>query len=142
MRIKQMSEEQIPEVKTFIEIQEKIDRLKAEHPGVFDQLEALTAEYNAALEAADKMVRAHKASCGPFIMYQTMTKYNAEKLYEEVGRDRFLELGGKISVVTTFDLDKAKFEAHIATGNALPAEVINVVKEVSPRYKKPEKISI
>lgn len=138
---KRIPEDQVPEVQHFIEVGEKIERLKEAYPEVFEQLQSLTEEFNAALESADKACRAKKISCGPFDLYQWQTKYNAEKLYEEVGRDKFLEIGGKISTVTQYDVDKAKLEAHISSG-AIEKEVVDVVKETSPRYKKPEKIHI
>lgn len=138
---KKIEDHEIPEVVRFNEAREQIEQLYESYPQVFDQLRQLSEEYNSALEAADKAVRARKVTCGPFVMYQTQTKYHAEKLYEEVGRERFFELGGKVNTVTTFELDKAKFEAHV-TANAVPAEVVEVVREVSPRYRKPEKISV
>lgn len=139
--INTVSEESIPEVLRFLEANDRVQSFYEKHSEIFSQLLELRGEYNAALEAAEKVVRAKRVSCGPFVAYQIQTKYDAEKLYEEVGRDRFLELGGKIQTVTTFDLDKAKFEAHVVSNN-VSQEVVDTVKEVSPRYKKPEKITL
>lgn len=138
---KALPETQIPEVMEFLEAKQKLDRLREAFPEVFEQLYALREEYNAKLEAAEKIVRAQKVSCGPFDLYQWQTKYNAERLYEELGRDEFLRIGGKIQTVTQYDVDKNKLEAHITAG-AVPEEVVSVVKDTSPRYKKPEKINI
>ena len=137
---KTIPEGQVPEVLRFLEAKERFDNLRAAYPEVFEQLSQITEEYNASLEAAEKMVRSKQVSCGPFVLFQTQTKYDAEKLYEEVGRDRFLEVGGTVKTVTTFEIDKARLESHIAA-NTIPPEVVAVIREVSPRYKKPEKIN-
>jgi len=136
-----ISEKLVPEVERFIEAQERVQRLKDAYPEVFEQLDKLAEEYNASLEAADKACRSAKISCGPFVLYQTSTKYNVEKLYEELGRERFLEVGGSTKTVTVYEVDKARLEAHIAA-NSIPKAVLNEVREISPRYKKPEKIVI
>lgn len=136
---KRVPEDEIREVQDFLEAQAKIERLKESFPEVFEQLDHLAKEYNSALEAADKKVRALGVSCGPFDCYQTATTYDPDKLYEELGKDEFLRVGGVIKTITQYDVDKAKLEAHI-TSNSVPAEVVDVVKKVSPRYKKPAKI--
>lgn len=139
MKAKRVPETQVPEVQAFLEAREKVERLKEAYPEVFEQLSHLQQEYNAALEAADKAVRAKKISCGPFDCYQMQTKYNAERLFEELGRDEFLKVGGTIKTVTQYDVDKNKLEAHITSG-VIPDEVVGAVRDVSPRYKKPDKI--
>lgn len=138
-KTERVPESEIREVQDFLEVQAKVQRLKESFPEVFDTLNQLSQEYNAALEAADKKVRALGVSCGPFDCYQTATSYDADKLYEELGKDEFLRVGGVIKTVTKYDVDKAKLEAHI-TSNSVPTEVVDVVKTVSPRYKKPSKI--
>lgn len=134
-------ESQIPEVEHFVEIQARVERLKEAYPEVFEQLATLQVDYNQALEAAEKVVRGKQVSCGPFNIFQTRTSYDAEKLYEELGKDEFLKVGGQIKTITTYDVDKAKLEAHI-TGGVVPKEVADNVKKVSPSYKKPEKINV
>lgn len=133
--------EEIPEVSRFLETKEKISRMKEAFPEVFEQFEQLVETYNAELEAAEKAVRARKVSCGPFNLYQWQTKYNAEKLYDELGRDDFLRMGGSIKTIPVYEVDKNKLESYISS-NKIKAEVVEVVKETSPRYKKPEKISL
>lgn len=138
---KQVAPEDIPEVVQFLEAKEKLDRMREAYPEIFQQLEEVKEEYNSTLQAAEQAVRGKGVTCGPFIHYQTQIKYDADKLYEAVGREAFLELGGQVKTVATFEIDKAKLEAQIAA-NKVPADVVKAVKEVSPRYKKPEKISI
>jgi hypothetical protein len=140
-KTKQVPEDQIPAVKHLLEVKKKLDDLKEGYPEVFERLGELAQDYNQALEAAEKVVRGQQVSCGPFNLFQWRTTYDAEKLYEELGKDEFLKVGGKIQTVTTYDLDKAKLEAHITSGT-IPNEVVDVVKKTTPSYKKPEKISV
>lgn len=140
-KAKRIPETTIPEVEHFLDVRNKVERLKEAYPEVFEQLATLATDYNQALEAADKVVRGKQVSCGPFDLYQWSTTYDAEKLYEELGKDEFLKVGGQIKTVTTYDIDKAKLEARITSG-AIPGEVVTIVKKTSPRYKKPEKINI
>lgn len=133
--------EKIPEVKHFMEIEQKIKNLKEEYPGVFEELNELQEEYNTALQAADKAVRATQTSCGPFVLSQTATSYDANAFYDAVGRERFLKLGGSIQTVQQYSIDKTAFEAAAAQGK-IAKDTVEVVKKVTPRYKKPDPISI
>lgn len=134
-----LPESAIPEVALFVEMQERVSRLKEAYPEVFEQLAQLKDDYNTALEAAEKAVRSKQVSCGPFALMSITTKYDADKLYEEVGRDDFLKFGGIEKTITVLSVDKSRLEAFIAA-NAIPAKVVEDVRETSPRYKKPEKI--
>lgn len=138
---KTLPENAIPEVASFLEAQTRIQRLKEAYPEIFEQLEQLKDDYNAKLEAADKAVRAKQVSCGPFQLSSVAVKYDANKLYEEVGRDRFLEIGGMMKTVQVYEVDRARLEANIASGT-LSKQVVDEVRDISPRYKKPEKVSI
>ena len=139
MATKNLPESAIPEVAAFVEAQERLQRLQDAYPEIFVQFKQLAEDYNQALEAADKAVRAQKVSCGPFSLMSVTTKYDAEKLYEEVGREAFLKFGGIEKSVTKYEVDKGRLEAAIAA-NAVPAKVVEDVRDISPRYKKPEKI--
>lgn len=131
----------IPEVAAFIEAREKIERFKAAYPEVFEQLAPLVEVYNSTLQSAEKAVRALGVTCGPFVRYQESTKYDPEKLYDAVGHDGFLNVGGKTKTVTVYEVDKSRLEAFISSG-ALPKEVVEAVRTISPRYKAPDPIKI
>ena len=138
---KTLPESSIPEVAAFVEAKERVDRLKEAYPEVFEQLSILAEDYNSTLEAAFKAVKAKNVSCGPFDRYQEQKKYDASKLYDAVGRERFLELGGKTTTVTEFSVDRARLEASIAA-SMVPQDVVEEVLIISPRYKQPEKITL
>lgn len=130
---------EIPEVVDFIDARSALDDFRAEHAAVFGQLQALTERYNSTLEQADKACRARQISCGPFQLYQFSTKYDAEALYNAVGRDQFLTIGGKVETKTVYDVDRNRLEAAIAQ-NKLPTEVVEAVRREVPSFHKPDKV--
>lgn len=131
----------IPEVIEFVDAQATIEEFKADNVAVFAMLAELTDRYNTALEQADKVCRARGVSCGPFDLYQFSVKYDAEALYNAVGRDKFLELGGKIEVQTVYDVDKGRLEA-MAAQRKVPEEVISQVRKETPAFHKPPKLVV
>jgi len=132
---------EIPEVLAFMEIDAEIQKMKKIYPGVFEELMELAERRNTLLEAADKAVREKNVSCGPFNQYQTATTYDAEKFYDAVGREDFLKLGGAIETVPQYSINKSMFDSLAAQGK-ITKDVVDAVKKLSPRYKKPEKMVI
>lgn len=130
----------IPEVAEFIEAKEKLQRLKDAYEDVFEAFGELVEAYNTTLEAAEKAVRSKQVSCGPFDLYQWQTKYHPDKLYEEVGHETFLAVGGKVELIPTYSVDKTRLDAAIAA-DKLPQAVVDIVRVKSPRYKKPSKVN-
>lgn len=129
----------IPEVVEFIDANDAIQSFKASYPDVFKQYEELIERYNSALEQADKVVRARAVSSGPFDLYQFKTTYDAEALYNAIGRDQFLSVGGKLETQTVYDVDKGRLEAA-AVQKKIPAEVMAQVRKETPNYHKPPKL--
>lgn len=134
-----VNESEIKEVVEFLDAQGALQEFKEAHKEVFEQFAQLAERYNAALEQAEQVVRARGVKCGPFDLYQFATKYNAEALYNAVGRGKFLELGGKIEQVTQYDVDKGRLEAAIAQKKLEPSVVDNIRKE-TPNFHKPDRV--
>jgi hypothetical protein len=140
-KAKEVDPRDIPEVADFIDADDRVKEFKEQYKDVFEQYEQMVSERNDKLEAAEKIVRAHKVTCGPFVLYQYQTKYNAQALYDAVGRDDFLKLGGNIQTVPKYEIDKKAFEAMVAQKKIAPT-VVEAVVEISPRYKCPDKLSV
>lgn len=136
--IRKVSEAEFPEVLSFVQAKEDLEEFRAQHAEVFETFDALVERYNTALEAAEKVVRAAEVNCGPFDLYQYTTKYNGEKLFHAVGRDKFLELGGTIGTKAVYDIDKARFEAAVAA-KKISKEVVDQVRKETPNYHTPNK---
>lgn len=139
--IRTVAIDQVPAVIDFVDAQSAIADFKQEHAQVFAQFAELAERYNATLEQAEKVCRGDRVACGPFDLYQFVTKYDAEGLFNAVGRDRFLEIGGKIETVQQFSLDRQRFEAAVAQ-NKIPKDVVDRVRTETPNYHKPAKVSI
>lgn len=133
--------ETIPEVAAFQEVRGRFDAFRASNPEFFKYLDDISEEYNNKLQAADKAVRGLGVSCGDFILYQYQTRYDAEAAFNALGESDFLRAGGKVSTVTIHDLDKARFDAAVASGQ-IPKEIAEQVVKKSARYKKPDPIDV
>ena len=137
----QVEEETIPEVVAYLESVKRIENLKSQYPGVFEELEELARNSNTLLEAAEKVVRAKKVNCGPFNLYQYSTTFNAQAFYDAVGRDDFLKMGGSIQNIPQYDIDKKQFEAFVAQGQ-ISEDTVKAVVDHNPSYKKPAKLVV
>jgi hypothetical protein len=134
---------EVPEVLAFLDAQEALEEFKQQYPEVFGHLEQLVDRYNTALEQADKVCRQNEVKCGPFDAYQVSVRYNAEALYDAIGRDTFLQVGGSISSKTVYDIDKGRLEAAIAAPNSkVPEAVVSSVRKESLNYHVPTKLAI
>jgi hypothetical protein len=129
--------EEVPEVAAYEEAAQVLEAFKQNNEQVFATYSALVDDVNQKREAADKVVRAQQISCGDWDLYQWQTKYDAKALFEALGRDGFMAVGGKMKKVTEFDLDKAKFKMAVS-GGEVPEEVADAVISVSPRYHAPK----
>jgi hypothetical protein len=129
----------VPEVEEFLKAFEALEQFKLANAIFMEALGQLSAQYNAALENAEKAVRSQGVSCGPFELYNYTTRYDTQRLYEELGREDFLKVGGKLETKTEYVVDKATLEMNIAR-NVIPAEVVEVVVKNSPTYHKPDKV--
>jgi hypothetical protein len=127
----------VPEVIEFLNAQGALEDFKASYPELFATLQELTDKYNSTLEQADKVLRGQGVGCGPFHLKHFAVKYDAEALYNAVGRDQFLAVGGKIETQTVYDVDKGRLEAAVAQ-RRVPDEVIAEVRKETPTYNKPK----
>ena len=135
----EMDPADIPAVQEFLNAEEKLNNLKSTYPGVFEEYEEILKERNATLEAADQQVRARGVSCGPWKILNFRTKYEAQALYDAVGHDKFLQLGGSEQTIKQYDIDKKVFDSYVAQ-NKVPQNVVDAVMKTSPAYSAPKKI--
>ena len=141
--IEELPPEAVPEVVDFIiaeqELSDYVEEIALKNPGLLEGLQQLAERRNAALEAAGKAVRAREMPCGPFEVHQIRTEYDADALYDAVGEERFLELGGSIETKRILCLDSKRFEAAMSF-NRVGAEVVRVVKTRKVTFKQLPKV--
>lgn len=138
-RINPVDEGAIPEVQEFIKAKEELDQFRQIHERIFQMYYDLLNQYNQKLQDADKKVRALGISCGDWEYYQEQKTYDAKVLYESLGREEFLQVGGTLKTVTEFGLDKNKLEAAFARGD-IPPELIEQVRKVTKKYHAPKPV--
>lgn len=131
----------VPEVASLIELGKELSQLKEDNAEVFAQYELLVERYNAALEVAEQAVRQLGVSCGPFDNFSASDKYNPDKMFEELGEDLFLQLGGSIEKKSVYGIDKAKLEAAIALGKIHP-DSLSQFHTVTRNYHAPKKKAV
>ena len=136
-----MSKVTIPEVEDFLNAKKALEDFEEQHEEEFNRYRELAAEHNRTLEQADKAVRAQGISSGPFIRSHVNTKIDADKLYELVGRDEFLRLGGKLETVVQYSVDKTKF-LSLASSNQVPKDLAAAVTIETPNYKAPKPVKL
>lgn len=132
--------EEVPEVQEFLEAQEQLEDFKKQHLDIFREYETLVDNYNTKLGAADKTVRSEDVTCGPWDRYTEVETVDWQKLFEMVGRDTFLDIGGNIKTQTVYEGNKDKLKKAIA-GNQVSAEDANHIIKVSGRYHAPKKLN-
>lgn len=125
----------VPSVQRFLTARDQLDAFKAAHPTLLEELRELMSEYNAAAEAADKELRAQRASCGPFELLNVQVSFDAERLFTELGEEEFRNIGGKVSQVDVYEVDKTTVSALIQMGK-IPPEIVAVVRKETPSYRK------
>lgn len=133
--------EEIPEVQAYLRAVEKLEEWKKTYAGAYEELKEIQDLYNSTLEAADKSVRAREVSAGPFKLLNYSTSFNANALYDAVGREDFLRLGGSVQTVQQYDVDKKQFEAFVAQKKVHP-DVVKAVISYGPRYQVLKKVTI
>lgn len=132
---------EIPEVQKVVDLKQEIDALKADHPDVFLKLTDLVDQYNTALEEAINVVRSKGVTCGPFDNFSVSVKYDATKMYEELGEELFLQSGGTKAKVQQLKVDTNIVEAAIASGK-IPKECVGHFRTISRSYHSPDPITI
>lgn len=133
--------EEIPEVAAFEEVKQRLQAVRDANVDFFSQLDELSEEYNDKLSAAVRATKAQGVSSGSIILYQYGTRYDAEVLYQSLGHQGFLNVGGKVSQVAEYTIDKPRFESAHKSGQ-ITDEIYERVVTKQPRFKKPGEVNI
>jgi hypothetical protein len=137
-------ESEVPEIVELEEASKKVKRFMAKHRVLMAELSGLVFQYNRALDAATKAVnaKAHDAdagvNCGPFVFKYFRRSYNADMLFDLVGKAEFKKLG--CEVVPSYQvIDKAKLQRNMESGR-VPKSVVEAVMKKTAVFEKPEKV--
>jgi hypothetical protein len=132
-----MTAKEIPEVAVLEEVTQRINNFMGTHDNIFNTYGELVDEYNAALSKAEKVVREKGISAGPFQISREYDEYDADKLFELVGREEFLKLGGTENTKRVLSVDKVKLRSFIAAGK-VPEAVVEAIRTQTKKYSSPK----
>jgi hypothetical protein len=146
---KMLAVEQVPEVARFVAVQDELYRFIKEHQQFIDEYAQLAEQFNDALEAADKSMRARcdeemaGISCGPFEFKHFATKYDGDALLGALGNNEqdFQQLGGIIQTVRVNKVDPKMMESLIERG-AVPEKLQREFVKRAANYDKPKKLAV
>jgi hypothetical protein len=127
----------IPEVKAYEDAKEMLEAYISSKQTIFTTYFQLMDTLRQKRQAADQVVRAREVSCGDWDLYQFQTKVDAEIMYNALGMEAFLRLGGSTETQTIYDADKAKIEAAVSRGD-ISKELGEKILVRSPRYHAPK----
>lgn len=136
-----VSAAQVAEVKAFLKVERALAQLKKNFPTAFEKLLRLQPQYNAALEAAQAVLKAKKVGCGPFDLYEFAARRNMAAFVDAVGKSEFVRLGGEIKPSETFVFDAKRFDALVVAEKISP-EVEARVVAYDAKFHAPKPISI
>ena len=137
--IEEKSVDELPEVKEFQQAKYMLEQFRAQNPQFFEAYDRFIDDYNQKLQAADKVVRAHQVKCGDWDLYQQYTVYDATKLCELLGEERFMDIGGTIQQQKKYSVDNKSLEMAVAQ-NKVAKDIMDLCTTVTSKYHAPKKI--
>lgn len=133
--------EDIPEVAAFEDVKQRMSAVREANAQFFKELDELAEEYNDKLAAAIRATKSQEVSSGDFVLYQFGTKYDAETLYQSLGHQGFLNVGGKVSQIAQYTIDKSRFESAHKSGQ-ITDEIYERVVTKQARFRKPSQVNL
>lgn len=131
--------ETIPEVAEYERVLAVYNKFRKDNPTYFRILDELLEELNSKMEAAEKVVRSRHVSCGSFHLFQKNVKVDSNKVYDIIGRERFLKIGGEESTIITRRITKEALEAAVQQ-KLVDEKEIAPARTEEDRYHAPGKI--
>jgi hypothetical protein len=115
----------------------KLYALEEMHPDVFKQYHLLKEDYRICAEEAERLVRSCAQSVGDFKIIYTKHAYDAHKLLQLVGLNKFKEVGGTIEILEKLHVDTTTFEKAVAEGK-VSQDVVKQVRDMSVALRVPK----
>lgn len=135
-----LSQEELDAIKAVREYENAVkvlDLFKIENSAVFKMFSELADEVEQKRQVADQTIRGTKASFGPWELFSEQRKYKPQELYNLVGEQMFLALGGRLVQTQTYEIDKEKVELAISS-KQIPEEIVPSIREITPKYRSPK----
>jgi hypothetical protein len=123
-------------VKAYERVDKAIRTFMSEHTKVFKPFAELLEKLEAKRMIADAAMRSTDASFGPWQRSEQRT-YDTVLLHELIGEEKFLELGGTVSEVPVYELEKDKLELAIVA-EKIASTVVEKIRTITPKYRAPK----
>lgn len=127
----------IKAVRAYEAATKTLDLFRIENGEMFKIYDELVEEQEQKRQVADAAMRATDASFGPWNRFSERKTYDTTMLYESIGEAKFLEIGGRLNKVTTYEIDPKQIEVA-AAARKIPARVMEEVRKVVPSYRAPK----
>jgi hypothetical protein len=129
--------EAIKAIKSYETLEKKIALLDSEHSEFLKTREGYLEELERKRQVADAAIRAIDASFGPWERFSEQKTYDINGLYSLIGEDKFIELGGTVSQLPVYDLERDTLEVAIAA-KKIPKSVVENILKITPKYRAPK----
>lgn len=123
--------------KELTRVLERFNNARASLDAALEPHQALIEEHNDALEQANAAVRSRGISVGDFKVSREFDEYDANALFELVGREKFLEWGGVERTEVKLSVDKVKLRSFISAGK-VPPGVVEQISTHQRQYSTPK----
>jgi hypothetical protein len=127
----------IKAIKSYETVEKKISLFESEHSEIFKTYDEMLEDLERKRRVADPAIRSTDASFGPWQRLTEQRTYDTDALYSLIGEEKFLDLGGTVSQMPIFDLEKDKLEVAIAA-RKIPKSVVDAILKITPKYRAPK----
>lgn len=124
-------------IKSYETVEKKLMLFESEHAAVFETFDEMLGELELKRQVADATIRPLDASFGPWQRLSEQRTYDVTALYSLVGDERFRDLGGTVSEMPVYELDKDTLKVAIAA-KKIPPSVVDAILKITPKYRAPK----
>lgn len=129
--------EAIKAIKSYETTERKISLFESENGEVFKTYDAMLDELERKRQVADAKIRATDATFGPWERFSEQKNYDTTALYDLIGKERFLALGGTVTEMPVIELERDKLELAIAE-KEISKSVVSAILKITPKYRAPK----
>jgi ribosomal protein L14E/L6E/L27E len=127
----------IKAVKAYETADKTIDIFRIEHEETLATYTQLLEEREQKRQVADAAIRAVDATFGPWQRFSEQKKYYPDVLYERLGEKRFLEIGGRVGQVPSYEINAEQIELAIAA-KKIPEAIVPDIRKITPKFRAPK----
>lgn len=129
----------LPEVKRYLEAEQRIQEFRRENYEFFVLYDELRETLARTRQAAEKAVRLSGVSSGPFRRTSRVRQVNIENALNLLGEERFLQIGGTVSREVVYSLSVESLDFALSEAKLTKEEYDELIS-YSNRFSMPKDI--